>query len=405
MLRGRRRDAGLSLFGVLLGLGVFAVLVAGVTEWFSDRAREETDRLAAAQLAGLSEAVGAWVAGDFPARLAAAPEDVPLATIRAAGVLPPGFAQDGIDALGRRFRVLTRSPAPGALDVLVTHTVPAGDRTLPVSALRAAGGEARLGIVFPDETPARLRGPTVVADISGFRGDFAGNPRPYALGVLSRHDRQSVFGDFLYRVAVPGLPGANTMQTALDMGGNDVVDARDVTADTMTLDQNLEVGGDLTVTADLLVGGDAGIAGTATVAGEVRTQTARIAGAVFADEATVASEVRAGSVSATGEVRGGSIGTSGTLSAGSGRVTGPVFAGSVSASSVTAGCGSPPLAGCGRARVSSLRAGSVNAPSLTVTGNATVSGAVTAGSVRTTGTLTARDAGFSTLVVGICHGC
>lgn len=281
MLKGRRCNAGLSLFGVLLGLGVFAVLVAGVMEWFSERARDEIDRLAAAQLSGLSEAVGAWVVSDFPARLAAAPQDVPLATIRATGVLPPGFAPSGIDALGRRFRVLMRSAGPGALDVLVTHTVAAGDQSLPVSALRAVGGNARLGIVFPDETPARLRGPTVVADISGFRADFGGNPRSYALGVLARYDRQSVYGDFLYRVSVPGLPGANTMETTLDLGGNDVVDAGEVTADTMILEQDLEVGGDLTVTAELLVGGDADVAGTATVSGEVRTQTARIAGCRF----------------------------------------------------------------------------------------------------------------------------
>ena len=137
MLSRRKRDAGLSLFGVLLGLGVFAILVAGVMEWFSDRARDEIDRLAARQLSGLSDAVGAWVVSDFPARLAAAPEDVSLATIRAAGVLPPGFAPNGIDALGRTFRGLVRSGGPGALDVLVTHTVPAGDRTLPASALRA----------------------------------------------------------------------------------------------------------------------------------------------------------------------------------------------------------------------------------------------------------------------------
>ena len=405
MLKRRKRDAGLSLFGVLLGLGVFAILVAGVMEWFGDRAREEIDRLAARQLSGLSDAVGAWVVSDFPARIAAAPEDVSLATIRAAGVLPPGFAPNGIDALGRTFRVLVRSGGAGALDVLVTHTVPAGDRTLPASALRAVGGDARLGIVFPDESPARLRGPTVVADIAGFRADFSGAPASYALGVLTRYDRQSVYGDFLYRVSVPGLPGANTMETTLDLGGNDIVDGGEVTTDTMVLEQNLDVGGDLTVSAGLLVGGDAEVTGTATVTGEVRTETARVSGAVFADEATVASSVRAASVTATGRVSGGSIGTSGALSAGSGQVTGPVFAGSVSASSVTLSCGTPPAAGCGAARVSSLRAGSVNAPSLTVTGNATVSGAVTAGSVRTTGTLTAQDAGFSTLVVGICSGC
>lgn len=408
MRRGRRRDAGLSLFGVLLGLAVFAVLVAGVMEWFGDRAREETDRLAAAQLAALSEAVGAWVASDFPARLAAAPQTVPLATIRAAGALPPGFAPDGIDALGREFRVLMASGGTGALDVLVTHAVPAGDERLPVSALRAVGGEARLGVVHPvanvTEVP-RLVGPAVSVEIAGFRTAFSGHPNAYALGILSRYDRQSVFGDFLYRVAVPGLAGANTMETALDLGGNDVEDAGEIRSETMVLDRHLEVGGDLDVVADLLVGGDAEVAGTIAAGGQVSARTAAIAGTVTARDAAVTRAVTAATVTATGQVRGGSIGTAGALSAGSGDVTGALFAGAVSAREVTANCAGSAPPGCGRARVSSIRAGSVNAPTLTVTGAATVSGAVTAGSVRATNRLTAQDAGFTTLVVGSCSGC
>ena len=405
MRGGRRRDAGLSLFGVLLGLAVFAVLVAGVMEWFGDRAREETDRLAAAQLAALSEAVGAWVASDFPARLAAAPQTVPLATIRAAGVLPPGFAPDGIDALGRDFRVLMASGGTGALDVLVTHAVPAGDERLPVSALRAVGGEARLGVVHPGVTPARLVGPAVSVEIAGFRTAFSGHPNTYALGILNRYDRQSVYGDFLYRVAVPGLAGANRMETALDLGGNDVEDAGQIRAETMVLDQHLEVGGDLDVVADLLVGGDAEVTGTIAAGGQVSARTAEIAGTVTARDATVTRAVTAATVTATGQVHGGSIGTSGALSAGSGDVTGALFAGAVSAREVTANCAGSAPPGCGRARVSSIRAGSVNAPALTVTGAATVSGAVTAGSVRATTRLTAQDAGFTTLVVGSCTGC
>lgn len=396
MLRARRRDGGLSLFGGLLALVVFGVLAAGVSEWFGDRAREEVEKLAAAQLQGLSEAAGAWVVSDFPARLAAAPEVVPLSTLRAAGVLAPGFAPAGIDAMGRPLRVLIRSPGPGALDVLVTHAVPAGDEALAISALRAVGGKARIGVVFPDEVPATVRGPTLVMPAGPFRSDFAGAPQSYALAVLASYDRQSVYGDFLYRGAVPGLPSANRMETTLDLGGQDVVDARDVEAQNLLTHQDLEVGGELRVAADLLVGGDAEFTGTVTAAGEMRAQTARVTGGVFADEADVTTQLRAASVSATGEVSGGTIGTSGAMSAGSGQIVGPVFAGSVSASTVNAS---------GTARVSSLRAGSVNTPNLTVTGTATVSGSVTAGSVRAQRQLTAQDAGFSTLVVGICNGC
>lgn len=396
ILRRRRYRGGLSLFGVLLALAVFAVLAAGGMEWLEERAGERLQRLAGAQAVALSDAVASWVESDFEARIAAAPEDVTLATVRAAGVLAPGFAANGRDALGRQYRILTRAPATGALDVLVTQAVPAGDRLVPVNAVLGVGGDERIGVVNPDQATARLEGPAIDADISGFRGDFSGAPPPRAIGVLRRHDRETVFGDFLYRRAISGLPGGSTMETALDMGGNDIEAAGEIEAASLVLDQDLEVGGGLTVTADLLVGGGATVNGTATVSGEIRADSARVTGALSADTASVSGQFRAATVTASGAVRAGSIGTGGALSAGSGTVTGPVVAGSVAAATVTVS---------GRMLAASARAGSLTATTVTASGNATVSGSVTAGSVRANTHLDASSAGFSTLVVGNCVGC
>ena len=395
-LRRRRNRAGLSLFGVLLALAVFAVLAAGGMEWLEERAGERVQRLAGAQAVALSDAVASWIESDFEARLAAAPETVALATVRAAGVLAPGFAPNGRDALGREYRILTRAPATGALDVLVTQAVPAGDLLVPVNAVLGVGGDERVGVVNPDQATARLEGPAINADISGFRGDFAGAPQPRAIGVLRRHDRETVFGDFLYRRTIAGLPGGSTMETALDMGGNDIEAAGEIEAASLLLDQDLEVGGGLTVTADLLIGGGATVSGTATVSGEVRADSARVTGALSADTATVSGQFRAATVTATGRVTAGSIGTGGALSAGSATVTGPVVAGSVAAATATLS---------GRLLAASARAGSLTATAATVSGSATVSGPVTAGSVRANGNLTAPSAGFSRLVVGSCSGC
>ena len=231
MLKRRKTRAGMTLFGVLLALTVFGALAAGIVEWLGERAREQVHRVAGAQMRGLSEAVSSWVESDFPARLAAGSQRVTLATVRAAGVLAPGFAPDGRDALGREYRVFVLRVGGDALDVLVTHAVEAGDVVVPYEAVLVGGGTARIGIVNPDEAPARLRGPSIVADLSGFRARFGDAAPARSIGVLRRHDRQSVFGDFLYRDIVNGLPGANTMETALDMGGNDVVGARNVAAD------------------------------------------------------------------------------------------------------------------------------------------------------------------------------
>ena len=392
----RRWNAGMSLFGALLALAVFAVLVAGGMEWLEERAEERLQRLAGAQAAALSEAVAVWVESDFEARLASAPRDVTLATLRTAGVLAPGFAANGRDALGRPYRVLMRRVPGDALDVLVTQRVPAGDDLLPVNAAFGAGGQVRIGVVDPDARPVVLRGPAIRADMSGFRGDFPGAPELRAIGVLQRFDRQSVFGDFLYRRNIAGLPGANAMETDLHMGGNDVTGARNVEADELVLERDLQVGGSLRVTAGLLVGGTAQVNGIATVSGELRADSASVVGALSADSGTIANEMRSNRVVATGEVRAGSIGTGGALSAGSGRIAGPVVAALVAA---------------GRANVrndvvaASARVGSLTAASATVTGTANVTGSVTAGSVNARSSVTANSAGFSSLVVGNCIGC
>lgn len=376
MRNTRRRDrAGLSLFGAALALALFGVFVASGMEWLQQRAREGIARIAGAQAIALSEAAGSWVASTFSDRLTAGAEDVSLATLRTAGVLAPGFAAGGIDALGRTLRVLTRPVGADALDVLVTHVPRTGDQVFPIKAVLVGNGKARIGLVHPGETV--LRGPTVAADISGFRAQFTGAPADFAIGVLERHDRESVYGDFLYRDAVSGLADANRMSTQLDMGGNDVVDAKEIQADRLVLENGLEVGTDLTVTEDLLIEGDLEVTGKATVTNDVTAGTADVAGALRADSAVIAGEARAGSVAASGSVSGGRIRTHGVLSAGDATVTHNVRAGSVGAFRVTAG---------------DVEAGTVR------------SGRVT-GTSGTVGTVSATSGQFSTLTVGVCHGC
>ena len=394
MLRRRTSRGGLSLFGVLLALAVFAVLAGAGMEWLEERGNERLQRLAGAQAAALSEAVTAWIESDFDTRVAAAPEEVTLATIRAAGSLAPGFAPNGRDALGREYRILTRSPASGTLDVLVTQRVDSADELHPVNAVLGVGGRVRIGVVDP--TTTNLRGPAISADLGAFRTDFTGVAPARAIGVLTRHDRETVFGDFLYRRTIVGLAGGNTMEADLDMGGNDITGAGEIEGVSLDLEQDLEVGGSLTVTADLTIGGTATVNGTATVSGEVRADSATVTGAVRADTAAVTGLIRAARAVATGQVRAGSIGTGGALSAGSATSTGPVVAGSVAAARATVS---------GRVLAQTARVGSLSATTANVSGSASVTGSLTAGSVRSTTSLSAASAGFSTLVVGNCVGC
>ena len=394
-LPGKAR-AGASLFGALLALAVFAVFLVGAYGWLGDRQRDAEERLAGAQAALLADAAATWANSEFTGLLAqvqGGSHEVSVATLRTEGVLPSNFPDIG--ALGRGWRILLLPAGAGAFDLLVTEIVPAGDRRWPAAALLDSGGRTRLGIVQIEDT--RLRGPLIDEDISAWRAAFAGAPAAGALAVLERHDHQSVFGDYLYRTPIPGLPEANRMETHLDLGGNDLRDAGAVTGATLAVAETMEVGGTLTVLQDLTVGqaleveGDLTVSGTAAMNGMdiegrlsvediavtdlLEADRAVITGAVEADSASIDSELAAQSVAAATEI------TAAEVNAPVVRATTSATAGTITAT------------------------GRLTAASADVSGDATVTGALGAGSVYATGNLSASTAGFGSLTVGSCAGC
>ena len=372
--RGRslRLSRGLSLFGSLLALGLFGMMVLAAVLFLDSWLLEKRARLAARQLTVLSDAAASHVNGRFPAMLgiaAGGSAELTLATLRAAGALPAGFAD--VNAMGRGYRVLMLAAGTDVLDLLVTQTVAAGDTAVPSAALLDATGEARMGLVAPDMAQ-RLAGPAIDADVTAFQAAFGGAPVPRALATLRRFDHRAVYGDQLYRVAVPGFADANRMETDLDMGGNDLTGAGTVEAATVELESDLTVGGGLTVTKDLIVGRAVRVSGPAEVTGALTAQTARIAGAASAGSLTVTRGLRAASLTVQGAATAGSVGVSGAVAAGS-------------------------------ASLGGLQSDSVTARMVTAT---EVSAAgVTARAVRATSRADAAQAGFSRLIVGTCTGC
>ena len=371
---GLRRglSRGLSLFGSLLALGLLGMMVLAAALFFETRMLEERARTAARQLTVLSDAAASHASGRFPALLAAVgggSAELTLATLRAAGALPAGFSDVG--AMGRGYRVLMLAAGTDALDLVVTQTVPVGDEAVPASALLAADGTARLGVVLPDAA-GRLTGPAVDADVSAFQAAFGGAPAAGALATLRRLDHRAVYGDQLYRVAVPGFAEANRMETDIDLGGNDLIGAATVEAGMLTLESDLTVGGDLTVTDDLMVGRALQVSGPAEVTAGVTAQTARIANAASAGSLAVTHDLRAASLAARGPVTADSVSARGTVAAGSASLAG-------------------------------LQSDSVTARSVTAT---SVSAAdATARAVQATVRADAAEAGFSRLTVGTCTGC
>ena len=363
-----RPSRGLSVFGALLALGLVGLMVLGAVAFFESKALERRGRLAAVQLAVLADAAAGYAHSRFPALLAQAqggPVELTLATLKADGALTGEFSETG--ALGRGYRVLVMAAGAGAFDMLATETVAAGDTVRPVAALLEGTGP-RIGLAGQ----SRLSGPTVDADLSAFRAAFAGAPAEGALGALRRFDHGSVFGDALYRVAIPGFAEGNRMEADLDMSGHAIERAGRIEAASLEVETDIEAGGDLTVTGDLVVGRAVRAAGTVEAGTGMTAGMARIQGAVTGGSMTVTGAVRAASLDAAGLVRSGSIGAVGAVAAGS-------------------------------ARLGGLDAATVTAP--TMTADSVSAASVTAARVQAGSSLSATNAGFSRLVVGRCQGC
>ena len=366
--RRARCRRGLSLFGALLALGLLGMLVLGATVFFEGRALEKRGRLAAVQLAVLAEAAAAHAHSRFPALLAQArsgPAEIGLATLRADGSLAADFS--GTGALGRGYRVLILAAGADAFDMMVTETVHAADTVRPAAALLEATGP-RIGLAGP----SRLSGPTVDADLAAFRAAFAGAPAEGALAALRRFDHAGVYGDALYRVAIPGFAEGNRMEADLDMGGHAIAAAGRIEAARLEVEEDLEAGGDLTVTGDLVVGRAVRAAGTVEAGESITASAARISGAATAGSMTVSGALRAAFVEASGRVEAASIGSAGAVAAGSARL------GGLDAATVTA---------------------------RTVSANDVSAASATAARVQVSGRLDAGSAGFSRLTVGLCQGC
>ena len=366
------RERGVTLIEMLLALVLVALLIAAGIGFVERRSIDERARLAGVQLAALSEAAAVYANSHFPALLAqtaSGPLELTVAELKTVGVLPAAFAES--DALGRGYRLLVRAAGAGAFDLLVVQTVGAGDGVMPLAGLFESRGGLHLGLVAP-EAPARLRGPALDADVSGFQADFAGAPAQGALGVLARFDHERVYGDVLYRVSVPGYAAANRMQTALDMGGNALENAGAIGAASLTLDGDFTGLGDMTISGALTVGEGLAVTGAAAVGGELSAETAVVAGVASADSVTVTGALEAGEISASGQISGDSLAAADTVTAGVVTVddvtTDTLVAQEVSAAAV--------------------EAASVQA--VTVQGTTSVDAAV---------------AGFSQLTVGSCSGC
>ena len=306
----------------VLGIILFGVLLSGFVGWLESRQRAAWERGAGREMAILAQAVEDYVQAEYATLLSGAgtpsvpaPQEITPATLRTAGVLPANF--DGIDAMNRDLRILVMPRGAGVaadgLRVVTAQAVESGDLRYPASAVFEARGLQAMGVVEPvDAVPQphdlRIRGPAIDADVADFQdADFDGDgtadglPAGYALAVLMEFDEEDVCGDQLYRKATVCTNGSR-METALDMGGNEIRDAASIAGQSMTLSAELSAA-TLTVTGAVTVGQGIEVDGAATFGNTLATTgSANVTGLVTAASATVTGSTTAGSANVSGQL-------------------------------------------------------------------------------------------------------
>lgn len=150
------------------------------------------------------------------------------------GYLPASSSSE--NPYGQTWEVQVLQPSAGNLQALVLSE---GGRTIAEKmAPNIASQAGQEGGYVPYNNQYGTLNQSVAEGAYGhWRVSMAGysNPGKGHLAALLAFNNGNLQNDYLYRVKVPGKPQLNTMQTAINMGGNDLNNANNVNAKTADL--------------------------------------------------------------------------------------------------------------------------------------------------------------------------
>lgn len=301
--RAVRSPRGLNVFSALLALGLvggmFIVATDYLEEWGLSRRHAGAER----DLVVLARAARAHAANDLDAMRtatgSAGMREVAVATIQADGWLPAGFRTT--NTLGQGWRVFHRRTGTDGLEVLVSTVTPAGiDVGWRLDAGYEGDREIFVGAVDP-LAARRLRGPGIDAQVGAYQAEF-GEPSVGEKGAITSLTMRSVYGSELHRLAVPGRPEANVMETDLVVAGHDVVGAGHIESVEAEIADEVRVLGGLEVVNTLTVGQRLRVTGESTFEGDLEARHGVFSDVVVSDSGDVADEIQALTLDVAGEV-------------------------------------------------------------------------------------------------------
>lgn len=229
----------MKLIEVLGALIIMMLLLPALANLWVQGSDEMEKRQAADQLALVNKAVAGY-ARKHQATLLTQASVAGGPTITTADLVVESFLSAGFtgrNVWGQTYQIFFRQPSAGNIQAIVLTTggrganprAPRFASAIVPSAASMLGGTG--GFIptgdMPGQTSNMLQGA-----FGGWSLDLASvgipSPGPAHLGALSGFDASSLGQDFLYRLAVPGHPELNQMQTDIDMTDHSIRNLHDV---------------------------------------------------------------------------------------------------------------------------------------------------------------------------------
>ena len=225
------------MFALIAGVILLPTLYMGVST-YADQVRATATAL---QMAHIQKAAEAYITTNAAVveanSTASSPAIITVPMLVNTGFLPNGF--NSMNPYGQTWQVQVLQPAANQLQALVLgvggNAIPAKQSGMIATTAGDSGGV--IGGGSGDYAVPGCSGGEACGAYAGWSVSTAGYQNVAAAhpAALIEYANNQLQSDYLYRVAVPGQPQLNTMQTNLNMGANSVTNANNVNAQSETL--------------------------------------------------------------------------------------------------------------------------------------------------------------------------
>ena len=225
------------MFALIAGVILLPALYTGISN-YGDQIRATATAL---QMAHIQKAAEAYITTNAAAvdanSTASSPAIITVPMLVNTGFLPNGF--NSMNPYGQTWQVQVLQPAANQLQALVLgvggNAITAKQSGMIATTAGDSGGV--IGGGSGDFAVPGCSGGEACGAYAGWSVSTAGYQNVAAAhpAALIEYANNQLQSDYLYRVAVPGQPQLNTMQTNLNMGANNINNANEVNAQSETL--------------------------------------------------------------------------------------------------------------------------------------------------------------------------